>query len=332
LYALVQWAANHVPESADPTLAALALPASSAPNAAPESDAQSAGPYTGVAIGVLDRFRHIESSFTSNSSDYYRGRFTYSFSIDAFGNVTGRGDGTYLDATWHLDGVNGNQGAFNCEVPMFTQRYTVRVTGNATADTIALRFAMEGSREWNNDHYCGANFTGYASDTSRLADSLELVQPPEGIRISRANPSIPPLRKLEVLGDQSDRRVNLHEWAFTIAAPGAPPPPEPPGGGGGAGGGQTTPIGLVGTVGPGARISLTLDGRPVTILLAHSHRIVVRDRSRRHNFHLTGPGVNRSTSVRRTGTFTWNVTLRAGTYRYLSDPQGGQLRRTVLVR
>jgi hypothetical protein len=310
-------------------VAALGLTASSATSGTPPSSAAvSAGPYTGVAIGVLDRFRHIESSFTSNSSDYYRGRFTYSFQIDDFGNVTGRGDGAYLDATWHLDGVNGDRGAFNCDVPMFTQPYTVRVIGSATADTIALRFAMEGSREWNDEMLCGANFFGFASDATRLADSLELVQPPEGIRISRTDPSIPPLRKLEVLGDQSDRRVNLHEWAFTIAAPGAPPPPDPPVGGGGGQG----PVQLVGTVGPGATISLTLAGHRVSILPARAYTILVRDRSRRHNFHLTGPGVNRKTTIRQTGTFTWNVTLRAGTYRFVSDPQARRLRGSVIVR
>lgn len=309
-------------------VAALVLPAVGAPSeTAPSRTAQSAGPYTGVAIGVLDRYRRIQSSFTSNSKDVYWGRFTYSFSIDGFGNVIGTGAGDYLSATWHLDGVNGNQGAFNCEVPIFTQPYTVRVTGNATADTIVLRFAMVGSREWNNDHPCGANFTAFASDGERLADSLQLVQPAEEIRISRANPTIPPLRRLEVLGEDRDRRVNLHEWAFTIAAPGSPPPPDPP-----VGGGQGAPVRLVGTVGPGARISLTLNGRPVSILPARAYTILVRDRSRRHNFHLTGPGVNRKTRVPRTETLTWNVTLRAGTYRYLSDPQRGRLRRTVLVR
>ena len=308
-------------------LAALALPVTGAPNAAPESDAQSAGPYTGVAIGVLDRYRRIQSSFTSDSKDYYRGRFTYSFSVDGFGNINGTGTGVYQEATWRLDGVNEGR-RFGCDVPMLTQPYSVRITGSATADTIMVRFALVGSREWNNDHPCGANFTGFASDGTRLADSLELVQPPEGIRIPRASPRIPPLRRLEVIGNDRDRRVNLHEWAFTIAGPGAPPPPDPPT----PGAAGSPPLVLVGTVGPGNRISLTQDGRTITLLPARAYRILVRDRSRRHNFHLTGPGVNRMTQVRRTGNFTWDVTLRVGTYRYQSDPQGSRLRRTVLVR
>jgi hypothetical protein len=91
-------------------------------------------------------------------------------------------------------------------------------------------------------------------------------------------------------------------------------------------------VGLVGTVGPAARITLTLNGRPVSILPARAYRIVVRDRTRNGNFHLTGPGTNRRTPVGRTGTFTWNVTLRAGTYRFVSDPQARRLRGSVIVR
>jgi hypothetical protein len=199
--------------------AALVLPVTGTPGTAPAAPAQSVEPYTGVGIGLLDRYRHIVSSFTSDSKDVYRGRFTYSFQIDEFGNVTGTGNGDYLTATWRLDGVNQGR-RFGCNVPMQTQAFRVRVTGHAAGGSARIRFALEGSRESNDDHYCGANFTGFASDGTRLADSLELVQPAEGIEISLENPSIPPLSKLEVIGDDRDRRVNLHEWAFTIRAPG----------------------------------------------------------------------------------------------------------------
>ncbi len=323
-------------------LAALALPTPSTPNvAAPSRAAQSAGPYTGVATGLLDRYRHIDNHaaaadrIVTDAKDVYVGRFTYSFHIDEFGNVTGSGTGTYLAATWHLEGVNGSHGPFSCDVPMFTQAFGVRVTGQATADAITVRFAMEGSREWNDEHLCGANYYGLASDGARLADSLELVQPRDGIAIPRANPRIGPLRKVEVLGDDRDSRVNLHEWTFTIAGPGAtPPPPPPPPGPGGSGGtaGGPPPLRLVGTVGPRATIRLTLDGRPVRILPAARYTVLVRDRSRAHNFRLSGPGVNRATAVRSRSTVTWNVTLRRGTYGYLSDPQPRRLRGTVLVR
>ncbi len=49
------------------------------------------------------------------------------------------------------------------------------------------------------------------------------------------------------------------------------------------------------------------------------YTITVRDRSRRAGFHLTGPGVKRSTTRHFTGTATWHVTLAVGTYRYFTD-------------
>ena len=47
--------------------------------------------------------------------------------------------------------------------------------------------------------------------------------------------------------------------------------------------------------------------------------IVVRDRSATDNFHLTGPGVNRTTTKAGKGTFTWKLRLKKGVYRYRSD-------------
>jgi hypothetical protein len=49
--------------------------------------------------------------------------------------------------------------------------------------------------------------------------------------------------------------------------------------------------------------------------------ITVNDRSKTRNFHLAGPGVNRSTGKAFTGRVTWTVQLRAGTYRFGADPR-----------
>jgi plastocyanin len=88
---------------------------------------------------------------------------------------------------------------------------------------------------------------------------------------------------------------------------------------------------LVATVGPSNTITLTRNGVRVRTLTAGAYVIVVRDRSKRHNFHLTGPGVNRKTVVGRTATVTWNVTLGAGTFRYVSDPQAKRVRGSFVV-
>lgn len=80
---------------------------------------------------------------------------------------------------------------------------------------------------------------------------------------------------------------------------------------------------LVASTGPdGAfRITLTKGGKKVTKLKAGKYTIVVKDVARTHNFHLTGPGkLNKKTPVSGKGTFTWHVTLKKGTYRYVCDP------------
>jgi plastocyanin len=79
---------------------------------------------------------------------------------------------------------------------------------------------------------------------------------------------------------------------------------------------------LVGSTGPdGAfHITLTKGGKKVTKLKAGKYTIVAKDVAKTHDFHLTGPGVSKKTSVKGKGTFTWHVTLRTGTYHYVCDP------------
>ena len=77
-----------------------------------------------------------------------------------------------------------------------------------------------------------------------------------------------------------------------------------------------------GSVGPGFTINLTLAGKHVTKLKAGvPYRFVISDRASIHDFHLSGPGINRVlTSVGFTGTKTFVLKLRKGHYRYLCDP------------
>jgi plastocyanin len=77
---------------------------------------------------------------------------------------------------------------------------------------------------------------------------------------------------------------------------------------------------LVGTVGPGFTITLKQAGKTVTKLKAGTYTITVQDKSNIHDFHLSGPGVNKKTSVGGLGTTTWKVTLKKGTYKYVCDP------------
>jgi plastocyanin len=77
---------------------------------------------------------------------------------------------------------------------------------------------------------------------------------------------------------------------------------------------------LTGTVGPGFTISLTAGGKKVSKLKAGTYTLKISDKSNIHDFHLTGPGVNKTTSVGGTGSQTWTLKLKKGTYHYQCDP------------
>jgi len=90
---------------------------------------------------------------------------------------------------------------------------------------------------------------------------------------------------------------------------------------------------LTGTVGPRATITLrSPTGAKLASLTPGRYRITVRDRTRLHNFHLVGPGVNRKTAVAGMGTVVWQVTLRRGMLAFYSDRAPKKLRGTVRVR
>jgi plastocyanin len=103
-----------------------------------------------------------------------------------------------------------------------------------------------------------------------------------------------------------DPHASTMRGSFTVGTPPATPKPKR----------------LTATVGPGFTISLkTAGGVKVKSLAAGIYLITVRDRSNKHNFHLTGPGVNKATGVAFRGTITWRVTFRKGkTYRFRCDP------------
>jgi hypothetical protein len=77
-------------------------------------------------------------------------------------------------------------------------------------------------------------------------------------------------------------------------------------------------------------ISLTTTtGAPITDLPSGIYLIEVHDYSSLHNFHLLGPGVDRSTDVGFVGTVVWPVFFRwKERYRYQSDPYSFQVRGT----
>jgi plastocyanin len=88
---------------------------------------------------------------------------------------------------------------------------------------------------------------------------------------------------------------------------------------------------LDGVVGPGFTITLTQNGQPVSTLTPGTYTINVDDKSDIHNFHLMGPGVDKATDVSATGTQTWTVTLKDGTYKFQCDPHASTMNGSFTV-
>ena len=84
---------------------------------------------------------------------------------------------------------------------------------------------------------------------------------------------------------------------------------------------------ISGSVGPGFTISLAK--KPTK---AGKTTFVIRDRSSIHNFHLRGPGVNKTTSVSAVGSKSFTVTLKKGKYTFLCDPHPTTMKGSFTIR
>jgi hypothetical protein len=121
-------------------------------------------------------------------------------------------------------------------------------------------------------------------------------------------------------GEIAGSKVEVMGVSFTVTGTGAvtttspttttrpttttPPPPPPP---------APAAQKLSASVGPGARITLKQTAK------SGKSAVTVRDLSKKDNFHLQGPGVNKKTGVAFMGTVTWAVMLKKGAYTYRSD-------------
>jgi plastocyanin len=72
-------------------------------------------------------------------------------------------------------------------------------------------------------------------------------------------------------------------------------------------------------------------GRALKTVKAGTYRIKIEDKGSIHDFHLTGPGVNKSTSISFVGDRIWTVKLKRGTYRFVCDPHASMMRGSFRV-
>jgi plastocyanin len=89
-----------------------------------------------------------------------------------------------------------------------------------------------------------------------------------------------------------------------------------------AAGGQV----LTGTVGPG--FTITMDQTSVP---AGTYTLELDDQSAEHNFHLTGEGVDVTTTVPEIAKQSFEVTLVAGTYNFVCDPHAQGMKGELTV-
>jgi plastocyanin len=89
---------------------------------------------------------------------------------------------------------------------------------------------------------------------------------------------------------------------------------------------------LKGEVYPNFKIEMKNSAnRALKTVKAGTHHIKVEDKSSIHNFHLKGPGVDRSKTVGGVGERVWTVKLKPGKYTYWCDPHSSTMRGSFRV-
>jgi hypothetical protein len=94
------------------------------------------------------------------------------------------------------------------------------------------------------------------------------------------------------------------------------------------------PSSLVGVVGKNDAFTIALtdpNGTPISHLAAGTYQLTVHDDSGIHDFHLFGAGVSDSTTVGGTGTQTFTVTFKPGTYTFQCDPHKSSMHGSFTV-
>ncbi len=111
-----------------------------------------------------------------------------------------------------------------------------------------------------------------------------------------------------------DAHPTQMKGAFAVGTATLPPPPPPPPPPAPPPSGFAKGTKLKGSVGPGFTISLK-DGAGKAVKKVKAgitYRVSVADRSTSHDFHLTGPGVNKKTSVGRKATIDLEAEVQEG--------------------
>jgi Ca2+-binding RTX toxin-like protein len=134
--------------------------------------------------GVGDADKHSETTDpkadpTVQSHDEYRGTLSVRLYVvgtqlaggTCTGSIVGSGTGDYQSATWHLEGSNGGEG-FSCDVPVLAWPSTTQAHGTLQGNRAKVTVSAPDAVERNENYDCGAHFSGFATVSQYLNQSL----------------------------------------------------------------------------------------------------------------------------------------------------------------
>ena len=185
--------------------------------------------YTGKATGGLTWQEHRVSqdanptpSVTVDQNGEDKGVFTFSFTVNRkTGKVDGSGKGSYTSATWHLV-VTDATGTYTCDVPIQTNTYAVKVTGNAIGSRIMLALSLPTAEDTNDDTPCG-DYTAYSTPGNSLDYALRSAGG-RTLNVSKTSPAPISLSKTSTssfVDEEANPVVNVdatetYAWSITI--------------------------------------------------------------------------------------------------------------------
>jgi hypothetical protein len=203
---------------------------------APASALASGGVWTGTAEGIqvsaLNRESGDESAVHSDAN--YQVELSFSFSVSPGGDLVGAGSGYYTDAHWHLSGLNEGK-SFACEPPVSAGPFKVDVSGHKSGHDVMLSLDIPDAEETNENYECGANFSGFATDSHYMNESLSLVGGHE-LHLSDSGPTSLVLEKPVVSGKDPSEGIKetTNIWTVSVTPPASvthEPPPDTSGSG-----------------------------------------------------------------------------------------------------
>src|SRR5271155_4699196 len=193
---------------------------------APVDALAAGGVWKGTAEGIrVDHSTLNADELTSNSAANYQVELSFPFSVRKDGEVTGSGSGYYTDAHWHLSGVNGKEGPFDCEPPVSTNQFGVQVSGHRSGHEVLLALAIPDATETNENTPCGGNYTAFATTSHYMSESLDVVGGNE-LHLSDTAPTSKTLEKTVEEGEPENTKTHLYIWSFSVTPPGGESPSE----------------------------------------------------------------------------------------------------------